>query len=86
MSIPEELQPYIQKILKYACIGVVSFIAMFTLRIALTVSLTPIFGEENANKLAGAIFLTPSKIIFDQYGIGLYSFILVVAIAYFSEK
>lgn len=53
---------------------------------ALTVSLTPIFEEENANKLTGAIFLTPSKIIFDQYGIGLYSFILVIAIVVFSEK
>jgi len=86
MSIPQELDPYIQKILAFVGFWIVSFIALFFLRIALTSLITSLFGEENAVKLVGAIFLTPSKLIFDQYGIELYSFILVVGLAFFSEK
>ncbi len=90
MSVPDELQPYIKKIIVYACLLVLSYLAMFVFKIAVINLITgigiPGIGEENAAKLVGLFFLTPSKLIIDQYGIGLYSIVLVVAIAIFSEK
>jgi hypothetical protein len=48
MSVPKELQLYIWKIFVYIDLWFLSFLALFVIRIILTASLTPIFGEESA--------------------------------------
>ncbi len=86
LSIPKELDPYIEKIITYVVVFIISFFLLLFIKDIAINGLTQAIGEENAKKVVSLIFLTPSKLIFEQYGITFYSIILVAGYAYVSQN
>jgi len=80
MSILDEFELILKKITLYVLAFILSFVLLLFAKSMLIVAFTPLLGEENAIKLVNGIFLTPSQLILEQYGITLYSGLTLLGI------